>query len=221
MLPFFLAVAYNVLILVFRYQIIRMLNKHPSLLLIDTLVSFILILGSGGFKSPYYLYSFSPLILGAFLFGYPGALYTASIQSALFIIAVYANGYRVIDVVRAGQHIVTDFLFFLLAGVSTAYLAGLLHELDAAKRRKAIIDFELEETNRCLEPRLRASKLSKREIQVLILSLEGKTIEQVAQELGISRSTVKTYLSRAYGKLNVSSKKEAISQVAVLESIIE
>ncbi|MBE0447092.1 MAG: helix-turn-helix domain-containing protein [Actinobacteria bacterium] len=220
-LPFALAVIYNVSILIFKSSIMRGLRAYPSLLLIDMLVSFILVLGSGGFKSLYYLHSFSPLILGAFLFSYTGAFSIAGIQSVLFVIAIYANGYRLPDIVNAGEHILTYSLFFFLAGIAIAYLAELLNELDSAERRRAIIDFELEEVKRCLEPHLKANKLSEREIQVLILSLEGRTVEQTAQELGISKNTVKTYLSRAHRKLNTSSREEVVSQATRLEGGLE
>ncbi len=52
--------------------------------------------------------------------------------------------------------------------------------------------------------------LSKREMEVLQGLLDNKKQEEIAEELGISPSTVKTYASRIYRKLGVSSKKELL-----------
>lgn len=50
---------------------------------------------------------------------------------------------------------------------------------------------------------------SERELAVLRDLAEGYTYEQVALRLGVSISTVRTYVSRLYGKLGVSTKSEA------------
>lgn len=51
--------------------------------------------------------------------------------------------------------------------------------------------------------------LTKREIELLALTLQGKTRTQIEQELYLSGNTVKTHLRHAYGKLGVHSKAEA------------
>ena len=50
--------------------------------------------------------------------------------------------------------------------------------------------------------------LSKREVQVCDLIVYGLTAEGVASELGLSLSSVKTFRSRAYRKLDITSKSE-------------
>ena len=52
--------------------------------------------------------------------------------------------------------------------------------------------------------------LSLREIEVLGLMSEGLTNPQIAQQLIISLSTVKTHLNNIYGKLNVRNRAEAV-----------
>ena len=51
--------------------------------------------------------------------------------------------------------------------------------------------------------------LTAREIELLALTLQGKTRSQIEQELYLSANTVKTHLRHAYGKLGVHSKAEA------------
>ncbi|TYB36217.1 MAG: hypothetical protein FXF49_00890 [Flexistipes sinusarabici] len=53
-------------------------------------------------------------------------------------------------------------------------------------------------------------RLSEKEYQVLLYTLDKNTIKNISSELQISESTVKTYLSRIYEKFNVTSKKQLI-----------
>lgn len=52
--------------------------------------------------------------------------------------------------------------------------------------------------------------LSERESQTLVLASEGLTNAQVADALYVGRETVKTHLSRAYAKLGVRNRAEAV-----------
>lgn len=56
--------------------------------------------------------------------------------------------------------------------------------------------------------------LTKRERTVLLATLDGKSLADVAEELEVSRSTTGTYATRAYEKLGVSGKDEAAAWVA-------
>ena len=50
--------------------------------------------------------------------------------------------------------------------------------------------------------------LSKQEITVRNLILEGKSNKEIASELFISLSTVKTHITNLYAKLNVGNRQE-------------
>jgi DNA-binding NarL/FixJ family response regulator len=52
--------------------------------------------------------------------------------------------------------------------------------------------------------------LSRREQEVLGLLRQGKTNKEIAKELGIAQTTVKTHTQKVYAKLEVSSRAEAI-----------
>ncbi len=54
--------------------------------------------------------------------------------------------------------------------------------------------------------------LSQQERNVRMLILEGKTNKEIANELFISVSTVKTHITNIYQKLNVASRKELLGQ---------
>jgi DNA-binding NarL/FixJ family response regulator len=50
--------------------------------------------------------------------------------------------------------------------------------------------------------------LSERELLVLVQSLKGTTYKEIASELDIAESTVKTYMKRICDKLGVSGKRK-------------
>jgi two-component system, NarL family, response regulator LiaR len=54
-------------------------------------------------------------------------------------------------------------------------------------------------------------KLSERELEVMRLLVDGMSNPRIAQELTISRSTVKFHVSSILGKLGASSRTEAVS----------
>ncbi|KJS29918.1 MAG: hypothetical protein VR64_18130 [Desulfatitalea sp. BRH_c12] len=60
-------------------------------------------------------------------------------------------------------------------------------------------------------------KLSSQEIAVIKLVLQAKTFKQVAIELGISESSVKTYMKRAYEKTGVNSKEGLLAFISGLK----
>ena len=56
------------------------------------------------------------------------------------------------------------------------------------------------------------SMLTKREMEVLSLLSEGYSYKMVAEELGLSNSTVPSFIKRIYAKLHVHSVAEAIAK---------
>ncbi|KAA3644077.1 MAG: DNA-binding response regulator [Chloroflexi bacterium] len=62
--------------------------------------------------------------------------------------------------------------------------------------------------------------ISRREQDVLDCIVEGQTTEQIAANLIISPNTVKTHISNILRKLNVSNRREAISQ-AISQGLVK
>jgi len=54
--------------------------------------------------------------------------------------------------------------------------------------------------------------LSPRELDVLTALARGRLLKEVAEELGLSSHTVRTYLKRIYAKLKVRSSREAVGR---------
>ncbi len=57
-------------------------------------------------------------------------------------------------------------------------------------------------------------ELSVRERQVLDLAASGLTDEAIARRLGVSRHTIRTYLTRLFGKLGAANRAEAVALAA-------
>ena len=64
--------------------------------------------------------------------------------------------------------------------------------------------------NKKRAPQAPLAPLSKQENNIKDLIIEGKTNKEIAEELFISISTVKTHITNIYSKLNVSNRKELI-----------
>lgn len=62
-------------------------------------------------------------------------------------------------------------------------------------------------------------RLSKRQRQVLSLAKSGMKDAEIAQELGISRSSVRNHLSRAYRTLGVRKRSEAIAKAVEFDLV--
>jgi two-component system, NarL family, response regulator DesR len=60
---------------------------------------------------------------------------------------------------------------------------------------------------------VRPQALTGREKQILTLVVAGLTNSQIASELFLAESTVKSHLSSAFGKLGVSSRSEAVAVI--------
>ena len=59
-------------------------------------------------------------------------------------------------------------------------------------------------------------QLTKREIEVLQLVLEGKSSKEVASTLCCSKRTIDFHLAKVYDKLDVSNRVQAMRRVALL-----
>ncbi len=130
----FVALALNLLITLFPEQLNAGLRRRPWLLLADMLAGAGLAWLTGGWRTPYYLYAFSPLLAAAFFFHLRGALIAAAGVAGLFIFAGLVPPAGV-----AGSSAPVDLLglpaqlvgFFLIAG-SFGYASTLLASLQAS-----------------------------------------------------------------------------------------
>jgi DNA-binding NarL/FixJ family response regulator len=75
-------------------------------------------------------------------------------------------------------------------------------------------------TGRPLSAAATVESLTERELQVLRLAALGLTNKAIGQELGISDRTVQGHLANIYGKLDASSRTEAVTEALKLGWIV-
>ena len=68
---------------------------------------------------------------------------------------------------------------------------------------------------------VRNSPLTQREWQVLGLIYSGLTNEQIAHELDVAGTTIKTHIRNLYQKLNIANRKQAVSTAEQLVKLID
>lgn len=79
----------------------------------------------------------------------------------------------------------------------------------ATKNRPSSIRFVLDRSPLDSSPDANVSGLSRREVQVLQMAVQGKTNPAIATELGISVHAIKFHMASIYRKLGVANRTEA------------
>jgi DNA-binding NarL/FixJ family response regulator len=133
--------------------------------------------------------------------------------SILAAITAGASGYLLKDMpkLEVAQEIRT-----LIAGGS-AISPGIARELLQHVRQVEERGLPLPNLN-LLEPSI---SLTQREYEVLVLTNKGLTFSETASSLGLSVHTVRTYVKRAYRKLQVTSKTEALYELRSVGKIFD
>jgi len=100
----------------------------------------------------------------------------------------------------------------LAAGARSYIIKGMPHEalVSALRRVHAGGRFIPTSVSRALNSRVPNSNLSAREHDVLRLIVHGKSNKEIANELGITESTVKCHVSIILMRLNVSDRTQAV-----------
>jgi DNA-binding NarL/FixJ family response regulator len=117
------------------------------------------------------------------------------------------------------------YVFALLqAGASgyvlkTASSGDLVQAVRAVHRGESVLDPAVTEkvvqqlaSGRPMGAQATAEALTQREVEVLHLAAKGLTNKAIGQTLSISDRTVQGHLANIYGKLNVSSRTEAVTE---------
>jgi LuxR family maltose regulon positive regulatory protein len=102
----------------------------------------------------------------------------------------------------------------LRRGVGGAYAARLLEALDAPSARNLTAATRLKP--RASRPEVLVEPLTEREVEVLRLLQTSLTTPEIAGELGIAPSTVRTFVKNVYGKLGVHRRLDAIDRAVEL-----
>jgi signal transduction histidine kinase len=171
------AVFVNLLITLLGDRLNALLKHHPLLLTIDLLFCFALIALTGGWDTPYYLYSLSPLLAAAFFFQLRGALLAAAAMAGLLVLAGVGRDVADFDWLQLSGQLTG---YFVLAG-AFGYAASLLNRLTESH-------LELDRTHRDLEVihELTVSLQSAADV----VEVEERVLEAVTHDLGFRRAVI-------------------------------
>jgi signal transduction histidine kinase len=172
-----LAALANMFISLFPKKLNTTLQRHPWLLSFDLVLCAVLVGWTGGWESPYYLYTFSPILAAAFFFEWRGALLAAAGTSGLFTLAGLGfpggeqNGLRLVTLVVG---------HFLIAG-AFGYATTLLTRLRESHTEMGNAHRDLEIIHHLTLSLQRATDISEVQEQVL---------KVVTEELGFEHALV-------------------------------
>ena len=115
--------------------------------------------------------------------------------------------------------------------IAPAYVSRLLAQFEGETKEESTSSFVSRPAPRMVRPAGRAvgpagrgvspsslvEPLSERELEVLRLVAAGASNQQIAQDLFIAVSTVKSHLNSVYGKLGVKNRTQAVAQARALD----
>jgi len=148
-LVFFLVLLYNLALTFFYIKTYRKDFFQVSLITVDCLIVGLLLYSTGGWRSPYYLYTFSPALTAALFFKERGALFSASALSLFYVLALNFNGYtvqRIMEMRVLDDYLANIFSYFLVAGFFV-YPIMLLERLERVDTRLIKMKDKMAETN--------------------------------------------------------------------------
>lgn len=180
------AVAYSLAVFLNGAYLWPLIEKRPSVLVVDIIVSVALVSVSGGWASPYYLYSFSPVLMAGVVLGLRETLFTGLVTACGFFVGAYANGSTLTSVIRAD--LIDD---YVAAAVSYLFVALLFSYTASLSKQLALSNAEVETARTSLAEA--NTVLSRSNRQLLTLQALGAAV-QSSLDLRQVLSTVATSL---------------------------
>lgn len=127
-------------------------------------------------------------------------------QTQVLMLTTYEEGDLIFESLRAGAN------GYLLKNMPPSELVHAVEQVHAGGSpmsmhiaRKVVSHFQ-----QIKQPSSDMEKLTKRELEILALLAKGFFYKEIADQLGISLSTVRAHLHNVYEKLHVQSRTEAV-----------
>jgi DNA-binding NarL/FixJ family response regulator len=132
-------------------------------------------------------------------------------QCAVMVMTVFGDEEHVVSAIEAGA------IGYLLKDSSSEYMLSALHDLLKGGSPISPMVARLVLGRMHLAPiESSAPALSEREAEILTLVAKGFSFAEICDLLSITVNTVKTHVNRAYRKLGVSSRGQAVHEATCL-----
>lgn len=192
---FLLVVLVNLIITLFNRSLNRLVTEQPFVIGIDLIFCALVLAISGGSRSPYYLYTLSPLLTGAFFFQVRGALGAAASFTPLYFAADAITRRLTDSGPPESVTLITQLAGIWLIPALFAYPAVLLSEVDRACDELSAARDELAEKHENLAIAHRQLKVI-HDLTVLLqaapdlISVQQRVLGAVTTGLGFRRAVV-------------------------------
>ena len=133
-----------------------------------------------------------------------------NIRTQFMMFTVYENDEKVFEALKAGASgylLKNTGLFHIVEALRELYEGG--SPMSANIARKLVKNFQEQNEHEAPED---ITLLSIRENEILHLLSQGLLYKEIAEQLGISTSTVRQHIHRIYEKLHVQNRTEAINK---------
>jgi signal transduction histidine kinase len=128
------AILINSIISLRAVRLNDLIKIHPWILLIDLFFVSLIMAVTGGWRSPYYLYALSPILVAAFFFQVRGALTAISILVPCYFGAIIIDITRFDGTDPEWMVVIVFTIGLVLMGITVGYVSQLLDELQSTQR---------------------------------------------------------------------------------------
>lgn len=140
------------------------------------------------------------------------SIITTNTQIKILVLTVFDTDEKVFDAIKAGAsgYLLKDSKpHRILTAIEDVLLGGAPMTPHIAAKTLELLRIKTASTRQEKQPE--DYKLSDRETEVLLLLVNGKSYQQIANELFISHGTVRKHVENIYEKLHVNNKAQAVS----------
>jgi DNA-binding CsgD family transcriptional regulator len=230
------AVAVALVVFLRRDAVLGAVRSRPSWILLAVLLSVAVLWSDGGWRSSFYVASYSPIVFAAVALGVRWALICAALLAVGYLTGLAINGYSWEELghLKDQDSVIANTGGYLIAGyflaAPIAWLGSyvvrinqVFAEAAAAPTVRPEQDSAEGEAAQSNEPQRgstlrRTATLSVREVQVSVLLAEGLRNEDIAARLNVSPRTVQNHVANAMRKTGARNRT-ALGVLVVRENL--
>lgn len=201
---------------VFRRQsLFPALRQRQTAILGVALLGVAVLWLDGGWRSSFYLASYSAIALAAVVAGLRWSLIAAAVLAVGYITGLAVHGYtweRLQDLHDADSVVANTGGYFIAAyffAAPVAWLGGYVARINQVVAFQPVdVSPETEWTADSAKPRLRTRSLTVREVQVAQLVAGGLSNDEIADQLVLSPRTIQSHVANALKKTGCRNRTE-------------
>lgn len=210
-----------------RARLFTFLRRHASPLLLVAVLGVAILWIDGGWRSSYYLASYTAIGLAAVVGGLRWSLGCAAVLAAGYLggLAIHGYSWAELKALKDADSVIANtggyFIAAYFAAMPVAWLGGYVARIHQVASVRVAPDASAAEARKPdkAPTTLRTARLSPREVQVVQLLATGMSNEEIAERLVVSPRTVQSHVRAAMRKTSTSSRTE-LAVLAVREGLI-